>query len=403
MSGNRTVLQDSRAEHAANAGSRLARVLVGTATIAILAAPILGAAEDARDIQDIGAGRKLVIVEPHDAWQPENFSGARIISAKPVTAAPVIDGQLDDAAWDGAAAETVPLAWGTVREATIRAVYTRDEVFIAVSWPDWTRDDQHHPWVWDAAQGRYTEGPQIEDALLVSIEGGCDWNPSLLANQVYDFDAWVWMAARTNPLGQAVDADGSVRIKWIPNLGYEKYTTRYPDPTWNVKFIDQRDDILTDSWQDLERMYKIVPPKQEVYVAYPPDGGRRAPEFAERIGPPSNPVQAINVSLGSSAQESGPETAPQYRPVRLTGDAGEVAARGHWADGRWTVEFRRTLVTDADTTSDSVFQRTTQFSVQVFDHVERLDETSESGRLFLKFEPAEERQAPEDTTVLATR
>ena len=39
----------------------------------------------------------------------------------------------------------------------------------------------------------------------------------------------------------------------------------------------------------------------------------------------------------------------------------------------------------------------------VFDHVERLDETSESGRLFLKFEPAEEEQAPEDTTVLATR
>jgi hypothetical protein len=211
------------------------------------------------------------------------------------------------------------------------------------------------------------------------------------------------MAARTNPLGQAVDADGSVRIKWIPNLGYEKYTTRYPDPTWNVKFIDQRDDILTESWQDLERMYKIVPPKQEIYVAYPPDGGRRAPEFVERVGPPSASPRAMNVSLGSSAQESGPETVPQYQPVRLTGNAGEVAARGHWADGRWTVEFRRTLVTDADTTSDSVFQRTTQFSIQVFDHVERLDETSESGRLFLKFEPAEEGQAPEDTTVLATR
>ena len=56
-----------------------------------------------------------------------------------------------------------------------------------------------------------------------------------------------------------------------------------------------------------------------------------------------------------------------------------------------------------DTMSDSVFQRTTQFSIQVFDHVERLDETSESGRLFLKFEPAEQEQAPEDTTVLATR
>ena len=133
------------------------------------------------------------------------------------------------------------------------------------------------------------------------------------------------------------------------------------------------------------------------------NGGRHAPEFAERVGPPSNPVQAVNVSLGSTDAKAGPDTVPQYLPVRLTGNAGEVAARGHWADGRWTVEFRRTLVTDADTTSDSVFQRTTQFSIHVFDHVERLDETSESGRLFLKFEPAGQEQVPEDTTVLATR
>jgi hypothetical protein len=310
---------------------------------------------------------------------------------------------MDDPAWDEAVETTVPLAWGEVREASLKAVYTEDDIYIAVSWPDWTRDEQHHPWVWDAARGRYTEGPQVEDSLLVSIEGGCDWNASLLANQIYDFDAWVWMAARTNPLGQAVDADGNVQNKPMSDQAFVKYQSRYPDPAWNVKFIDRREGILNLSWQDLERMYKLVPPEQEIYVRYLPDGGRNSSMFAERIGPPSEPpVQVMSVGLDGSVAATGQITAPQYRPRRLTGDAGEVAAKGHWADGRWTVEFRRALVTEARTSSDSLFERTTQFSIHIFDHAERLDESSESGRLLLEFEPAGE-DPVSDTTVLVTR
>jgi hypothetical protein len=32
-----------------------------------------------------------------------------------------------------------------------------------------------------------------------------------------------------------------------------------------------------------------------------------------------------------------------------------------------------------------VFSRLTQFSVHIFDHVERIDQSSESGRLYLQF------------------
>lgn len=127
--------------------------------------------------------------------------------------------------------------------------------------------------------------------------------------------------------------------------------------------------------------------------------------FAERIGPPSSePVRATNIGLNSALQSSASGsqqiTVPQYRPVRLTGDAGEVAAKGHWVDGRWTVEFRRALVTDARTTSDSLFQRTTQFSIHIFDHAERLDEASESERLFLQFEAAGSDKAADRTTLV---
>lgn len=380
--------------------------VAGSAVLAMFMALIGGSATAAADeihsVQAIGAGRSFVDVAPGDAWQPDGYPGELLVRAAAVSREPTIDGRVDDPAWEEAVATTVPLAWGRIREATLKAVYTEEEIFIAVSWADPTRDDQHHPWVWNAAQGRYVESPQVEDSLLVSFEAGCDWNPSLLANHVYDFDIWVWMAARSNPLGQAVDSVGNVQNVWEPERGYTGYRTRYPDPTWILKFTDRRDDILTESWRDLERMYKIVPPAQEVYVKYPPDGGPRAPMYVERIGPPASPpARAMNAGLGSDpAAEQA--IAPQYRPVKLTGEAGEVTAKGQWSKGRWTVEFRRVLVTPARGSNDAVFERTNQFSIHILDRTERLDQASESGRLLLEFEPAGADQLDNDT-VLATR
>jgi len=357
--------------------------------------------ENSRQLHQIGEGRTMVIVQPNDAWQPDGFPESPILHAAPVASGPAIDGNLIDQAWNRAIELAVPLAWGNVREATLKAVYTKEDIFIAVSWPDPTPDEQHHPWAWDAVQNLYVEGPQVEDSLIVSIEGGCDWNASLLANQIYDFDAWVWLAARTNPLGQAVDADGSVQNRWIPDKGYVKYQSRYPDPTWNVKFTDRGDDILTRSWQELERMYKLVPPEADVFVRYVPDGSSWS-AVTNRVAPPTEPIRTLSVGLGPSASEHDQITVPQYQPVRLTGNAGEVAAKGRWMDGRWTVELRRARVTQAQTSSDSIFARTTQFSIHVFDRADRLDEASESGRLFLQFDrprPGEET----DRTTLVSR
>lgn len=366
-------------------------VLVVAMMFAVVTNVVMAAPKGSRDFHETGENRAFVMVEANDVWQPDGFTDPLIVRAVPVEKGPAIDGRTNDAAWDGVVELTVPLAWGGVREASLKAVYTKEDIFIAVSWPDPTRDEQHHPWVWDAGQGRYTEGAQVEDALLVSIEGGCDWNPSLLANQIHDFDGWLWLAARSNPLGQAVDVDGSVQDRRVPGLGYVKYQSRYPEPAWNIKFVDRRPDILTQPWQGLARMYKRTEPLREIYVRYQPDG-RPPPVFAERIQAPSQPAGMTNGAsewaFHKTAVETPQVTVPQYRPLRLTGDAGDVAAGGRWADGRWTVEFRRALATTARTSSDSVFQRTTQFSIHVFDHTDRADEASESGRLFVEFEAA---------------
>ena len=97
------------------------------------------------------------------------------------------------------------------------------------------------------------------------------------------------------------------------------------------------------------------------------------------------------------APDAEPEDAtqvfPQYSPVRLTGSAAQVAAKGHWQEGYWTVEFRRIRITPLGHIYDTMFNRMVQFSLQVFEDAERLDEPSESDRLYLQFLRPEEKLA----------
>jgi hypothetical protein len=97
----------------------------------------------------------------NDPWQPEGVDEPPVLSAPLVQQIPVIDGLADDPAWAKAESITLPLDYGSVQEATLKAVYTDQEIFLLVSWPDASKDDQHRPWLWDAEQGRYVEGPQI--------------------------------------------------------------------------------------------------------------------------------------------------------------------------------------------------------------------------------------------------
>lgn len=368
-------------------------VIIVIASVMVLLTSVVPTRAEVRRHQ-INKDNSIIFVE-NDSWEPQRFHKASILRAIRVSEPPAIDGLSGDPAWGRAPSLTVSLAYGSAREATLKAVYTENEVFLQVSWPDPTKDDQHHPWVWSHALGRYVEGAQVEDSLLVSFEGGCDWSPSLLAGYVYDFDAWRWLAARSNPLGQAVDSDGSVQNRWVPHLGFVKYRARTSKPFWNVKFIDFRKNIRTKPWYELKRMYKWAPIAKEVFVRYQADGSP-APVFAERLEAPAaaksaaNTFSDSNITLVRATRQlsTRPKLVPQFRPVKLTGDAGEVAAKGHWQNGRWTVEFRRALVTPSRTATDSLFERVTQFSIHVFDHTERVDESSESGRIFLQFEPA---------------
>ena len=314
-----------------------------------------------------------------DSWQPEGFeNGIQVPATHLPKSSIVIDGDESEEAWDNAEEVFVPLAHGAVTSASVKALYTDDQVFIRVRWADATENREHHPWTWNADLKRYVSGQQVEDSILLSFEAGCEWSPSLLQGYVYDFDGWHWLAARSDPVGQAWDIAGTVQDRHVPGLNFEPYPARYTGMDWNVKFTERNDpEIIHHDWYQLDRFYYHERAGEKVYVKSDPDQMQT-----------TNP--ALHLEPPSSPPIDPKETFPQFKAVRLTGDAGEVDAKGQWKDGYWTVEFRRDRMTPADTATDSVFERLSQFSMYVFDQVERLDQASESPRLWLRFMPPEQ-------------
>ena len=322
---------------------------------------------------------KQITTVSQDPWQPDGF-----VNGTPVPAvwipAPVItiDGVDDESAWSLASEIELPLKLGSVERAWMKAVYTDTEVFIRLRWADATENREHHPWTWDPQAEGYLPGPQVEDSVLLSFEAGCEWTPSLLGGYIYDFDGWQWLAARSDPLGQALDLYGNVQDRDTRLPEFYPYQSRVEQDDWILKFIENHDVDQHADWDELKRVYMLQPITRDLWVRAVPDGGPLSPAFAEQLPAPD------------AAPADTSQTFPQYRPVKLSGDAAQVAARGQWKDGYWTVEFRRDRETPVGHIYDTVFNRLVQFSVHVFDSVEQLDQTSESGRLFLQFLPPEQ-------------
>lgn len=345
-----------------------------TVTALLFSLPVIGEVEH----REINSASKITTVSAED-WQPEGFVNGIPVPATWMPKPDVrIDGVEDEDAWSLAREVEVPLSYGSVDKAWLKALYTDEEVFIRVRWPDATEDREHHPWTWDEEEGKYVSGPQVEDSVMLSFEAGCEWTPSLLGGYIYDFDAWHWMAARSDSLGQAVDLYGNVQDRDTKLPEFYPYQSRVSEDSWILKFTENHDVNLTDDWDLLDRIYMLQPVTAQLWVRAVPDGGRQAPAFFEQLPPPD------------SEPDDPSQTWPQFSPVKLTDGAGEVAASGQWKDGYWTVEFRRARETPVAHIYDTIFNRLIQFSVHVFDRTERLDEVSESDRLFLKFLPKEQ-------------
>ena len=82
----------------------------------------------------------------NDAWQPDGFKNGTTIPAAYIKVADInVDGRGNESNWANAIEVTVPLDFGSVKAASLKALYTDDEVFIRVRWEDQTENRKHHP------------------------------------------------------------------------------------------------------------------------------------------------------------------------------------------------------------------------------------------------------------------
>ncbi len=268
-----------------------------------------------------------------------------------VDAAPLVDGQADDAAWQRAIPLQVPVrpafvpAAGEPPVVDIRAVHTEGHLAFLVSWADTTPSTTHKSWVWDAEGGQYIQGDDREDMFALAFELTGPFDADMLADVDASWDVWHWKAARTNPQGYATDKT-------------HVYTTT--KPAGKAKEYEARNG-------------------RPVWIARPEDAG----DSVERKQP--------------APQAYTGDRVPHYLPGSPTGSAADVAAKGVWADGRWTLEVRRALRTGHEDDTQFDTARTYRMVLAPFDHTGEMD--TASGVIELVLGEAVTRQTFEDGAV----
>ena len=203
---------------------------------------------------------------------------------------PVLDGAGMDSAWQGLKPVTVKdSASGT--NFLIRSVYSADQVFFLVQFPDNAENFLHKPWVWNATEKKYETGPHREDTFVFKWNMmDHDVNLSNFSDDDYRADIWYWKANRTNPAGYSDDKSqllGSQPIKKSTELtsmgGKVRHLGRYSDAG---KSAYKELKTLTEYQGDLVDRYSASTPegsRADVHAKGSWAGGFRTVEYARAL------------------------------------------------------------------------------------------------------------------------
>lgn len=256
-------------------------------------------------------------------WATPAFS-AQVIHAVKVKQAPVVDGLAGEAIWQKAPALTIRDKVADV-DVVLRAIYTEDRIYFLVRYADPTEDRLQKPWIWDKGLEAYVMGPQREDtfAFRWNLEKR-DVNLSNFSDDSFHSDIWYWKANRTDPAG----------------------------------FADDKLDILTD--ESGRKAQEVVS-----------DKGRK--RYLMRLSDQGSPAQQKRIFTSYQG-----DLLDQFEPAMPTGSLADIAAKGVWKDGFWTIEFGRKLKTgynDEDVQFNPAAGRPYLFGVSIYglygEHVDR--------------------------------
>ncbi len=270
-----------------------------------------------------------------------------------------VDGHEHEIEWTGTdslvveTAGGVNFAGGNTR-VTIKTFHDGQQIYFLVRWTDRTRSYNRHlvktKEGWKEELSEYIDifGESIysEDKIALSFrkrKGGClttchlrtPGKMGLHATSGDTVDVWQWMAVSTNPAWEADD-------RWWG--AYENDVTggRHCD---NIASGGYKSN-LNEQWQQPYFLPQHVAMRHWIwfgssdYVPYHPD--------------------LDTFAIGSRV--------PSILVAPVTGDRGDVTARGVWRNGVWTVEFARRLSTGSP--FDVVFRGELYLGVAPFDNAD---------------------------------
>jgi len=293
------------------------------------------------------------------------------LNAVKVTTAPLVDGDGSDAAWEKATEYEIQLSGVKVG---IKAVYTREDLFILANWNDSTLSMvRGGSWVWD----------------------GNAWN-SKREGQSEDRIAFFW------PINIANFAQMGCLVKCHPQYGASGAFLDVPDQRgdmWHMKAArslgvtsqyQSGSPVISDDHQATAGAFTLIGYADDKYVTYedaanlPEDGGRHgdsgkstygrnrsedksAPLYLEK-----NPTDYLDAMVLTQAEVDAAEVIEvagatvdeinkywgNYQilgavvPERILREPSESRAdikqAGTWSNGEWTVEIKRALDTGND-------------------------------------------------------
>ena len=308
-----------------------------------------------------------------EAAAPTTARGT-IVAAK-IAAAPALDGVADEAFWADAAPLNVNVAHGAnteKNEVTLKSVYTDDMIYFLVSWPDATESFVRSPW------------QKQEDGSWKKLS---DPNDKGGDNNVYYEDkmAMIW------DINDSIEDFPRLGCATACHLDKEQAVKPYGNKftagegqmgdIWHwksVRNMNQVDDQYLDSTQyspDTPEAGRHSDPKDSGgYVDNQTEDKTMpafmGPEGYPRDGAPGYILDEEKVPFDDSLFAAG-DMIPGIIKSPFVGDRANISAGWKWADGVWTLELGRPLVTGSefDVQFDDL-AKPYYFGVAVFDNAQ---------------------------------
>ena len=328
--------------------------------------------------------------------------------ALPVDAAPTLDGVADEAFWATAGEIIIPVAGGFngfSADASLKAVYTADSVYFMISYADPTESFFRSPWqkqedgTWKRVSDPNDKGGDnnlayedkfamiwpIADSVPNFGTAGCftachagensDVKPygnKYTANEGELADIWHWKSIRN--LNQVDD-------QYLDSTRFDaekaKEAGRKSDAKESGGYADNFGSLPDPADATKSIADKTVP-------------GFTSPAVDMATGAPGYILDSEKVALDAAALAALPVGSyiPGIVKSEIVGDRGDIAAGWKWADGVWTIEFGRKLVTgsETDVQFDDLETGMYYFGLAVFENAQ-VRHAFETGASMLVFQP----------------